>query len=106
MVDAVGDSVGGRADAAQFGLECGELLGAAIIRGGIYDIGQPAGRTVKPGDVVAATGLLAGTPRPEAGRQLVEFAHGQASFVSRIGRRSVQGQRLRNVIRCCHAQST
>ena len=33
-------------------------------------------------------------------RQLVEFAHAQASFVSRIGRRSFQGQRLRNVTRC------
>src|SRR6185312_5580009 len=75
VVDAVGDGVGGRADAVQFGPECGELLGAAIVMGRI-DIGQPAGGTVKPGDVVAATGLLAGTPRPEAGRQIVEFPHG------------------------------
>jgi len=29
--------------------------------------------------VVAGTGLLAGTPRPEAGRQVVEFAHGLPS---------------------------
>src|SRR6185437_868928 len=74
----VGDGVGGRADAVQFGLECGELLGPAIVMGRI-DVGQPAGGTVKPGHVVAGTGLLTGTPRPEAGRQVVEFAHGLPS---------------------------
>ena len=47
------------------------------------DLGQPAGRPVKPGDVVAATGLLAGPPGPEpVGRGRRARAR---AFLSRVG---------------------
>ena len=72
MIDTVGHL--GRADAAQLCLERPELLAAAAGQF-LVDFRQPPRWPIQARDVVASSGLLAGSPGPEPLCEFIELVH-------------------------------